>query len=119
MRRIVTGTGRSDLQIAIIATIIVVPNDIGGLVNTVSTMKVRQELGDILNRVSLRHDEFIVERKGRQLAAIVPVDTLLAMRKAASTRILKVMEDNARYGVDSETADKIANEAKHRSRKRG
>ncbi|MFZ2656529.1 MAG: hypothetical protein WAX69_16470 [Victivallales bacterium] len=87
--------------------------------NTISTMKIRQELGDILNRVSLRHDEFIVERKGRQLAAIVPVDTLLAMRKAASSRILKVMEENAGYGIDSELADKIANEAKHRSRKRG
>ena len=87
--------------------------------NTVSTMKIRQELGDILNRVALRHDEFIVERKGRQIAAIVPVDTLLAMRKAAASRILKVMEETAAYGVDSKTADRIANEAKHKSRKRG
>lgn len=87
--------------------------------NTVSTMRIRQELGDILNKVALRHDEFIVERKGKQLAAIVPVDKLLAMRKAASSRILKIMEDNAVYGIDSKTADRLANEAKHKSRKRG
>jgi prevent-host-death family protein len=86
--------------------------------NTISTLKIRQELGDILNRVALRHDEFIVERKGRQLAAIVPVDKLLAMRKAAASRILKVMEENAKYAVDPTQADMIANEAKHKSRKR-
>ena len=63
-----------------IITIVVVIIDIGELMNTVSTMRIRQELGDIVNRVSLKHDEFIVERKGKQLAAIVPVDTLLAMR---------------------------------------
>ncbi len=101
-----------------ITTIIVAINDIGGLVNTVSTMKVRQELGDILNRVFLKRDEFIVERKGKPLAAIVPVDTLVAMRKAAASRILKVIKENAMYGVEAETAEKIANEAKHKSRKR-
>ena len=99
-------------------TIIIAINDIGELMNTVSTMRIRQELGDILNRVSLKHDEFIVERKGKQLAAIVPVDTLLAMRKVAASKILKVMEENAKYGVDAETAEKIANDAKHKSRKR-
>ena len=38
-------------------------------------------------------------------------------RKAAASRILKIMNENSRYGVDSKTADRIANEAKHKSRK--
>ena len=40
-------------------------------------------------------------------------------RKAAALRILKIMNENSRYGVDSKTADRIANEAKHKSRKSG
>ena len=39
----------------------------------VSTMDVRQRIGDMLNRVALRHDEFIIERKGKALAALVLV----------------------------------------------
>ena len=31
----------------------------------VCTMDVRQRIGDMLNRVVLRHDEFIIERKGK------------------------------------------------------
>ncbi|MFA6291533.1 MAG: hypothetical protein WC637_07110 [Victivallales bacterium] len=40
-------------------------------------------------------------------------------RKAAAARILKIMNENSRYGVDSKTAERIANEAKHKSRKSG
>jgi hypothetical protein len=29
----------------------------------ISTMDVRARIGDMLNRVALRHDEFIIERK--------------------------------------------------------
>jgi len=39
----------------------------------VSTVDVRQRIGDLLNRVSLRHDEFIIERKGHALAAFEPI----------------------------------------------
>ena len=39
-------------------------------------------------------------------------------RKAAAARIMKLMRANARFVVDSKTADKIANEAKHKSRRR-
>lgn len=86
--------------------------------NTISTLQIRRELGDILNRVALRQDEFIVERKGKQIAAIVSVDKFKAMRKAAASRISKVMEKTARYNVSSSVAEKIADEAKHKSRKR-
>jgi hypothetical protein len=35
----------------------------------VSIIDVRQRIGDMLNRVALRRDEFIIERKGKALAA--------------------------------------------------
>jgi prevent-host-death family protein len=43
------------------------------MADKVSTLEVRQRIGDMLNRVALRHDEFIIERKGKPLAALVPV----------------------------------------------
>ena len=42
------------------------------MTDRVSTIDVRQRLGDMLNRVALRNDEFIIERKGTPLAALVP-----------------------------------------------
>ena len=49
----------------------------------VSTMDVRARIGDMLNRVALRHDEFVIERKGKPLAALVPVERLEQMRRFA------------------------------------
>src|SRR5215510_14650412 len=49
----------------------------------VSTMDVRARIVDMLNRVALRHDEFTIERKGKPLAALVPVERLEQMRRFA------------------------------------
>jgi prevent-host-death family protein len=57
----------------------------------VSTMDVRARIGDMLNRVALRHDEFVIERKGRPLAALVPVERLEQMRRFARHHALKVL----------------------------
>ncbi len=86
--------------------------------NTVSTMDMRHGLGDILNRVCIKQDEFIIERKGKRLAALVPFEKFQAMRKMAASNILKVMEDSAGYGLSEEAAGKIADDAKHKSRRR-
>ena len=55
-------------------------------------MEVRQRIGDMLNRVALRHDEFIIERKGKPLAALVPVERLEQMRRFARRHALEVLE---------------------------
>src|SRR5439155_3586059 len=62
------------------------------MTDRVSTMDVRQRIGDMLNRVALRHDEFIIERKGKPLAALVPVERLEQMRRFARRHALDVME---------------------------
>ena len=81
----------------------------------ITTMEVREKLGDYLNRVALRHDEFIIERKGKPLAAMVPVEKLEAIERFARKRLLEILE--ARPGGRSEKeADRLANEAKHRTR---
>ena len=62
------------------------------MTDKVSTMEVRQRIGDMLNRVALRHDEFIIKRKGKPLAALVPVERLKQMRRLAQRHALDVME---------------------------
>lgn len=58
----------------------------------VSTMDVRARIGDLLNRVALRHDEFVIERKGKPLAALVPVERLEQMRRFARQHALEFLE---------------------------
>ena len=57
----------------------------------VSTMDVRARIGDMLNRVALRHDEFVIERKGRPMAALVPVERLEQMRRFARHHALEAL----------------------------
>ncbi len=81
-----------------------------------STLDIRQRLGDILNRVALRHDQFIIERKGKPLAAMVPVERLEQMQEAARLHLLDTL--SRRSGkVSQAEADRLADEAKHRTRK--
>lgn len=84
---------------------------------TVTTIEVRQKLGDLLNRVDLRHDQFIIERKGKPLAALVPVEKLEQMDRAARLHILDVLEKQmGASSLSQSEADQLADEAKHRQR---
>jgi prevent-host-death family protein len=85
----------------------------------VSTMDVRARIGDMLNRVALRHDEFIIERKGKPLAALVPVERLEQTRRAARQGLRDFMErQKGRPGnqLTDEKAMAIALEAQREAR---
>ena len=83
----------------------------------ISTMEVRERLGDYLNRVALRHDQFIIERKGKALAAMVPVEKLAELDRAARERLLETLR-SPRRSLRQTEADRLADEAKHRTRRR-
>ena len=84
----------------------------------VSTIDVRQRIGDLLNRVALRHDEFIIERKGKPLAALVPVERLAQMRRFARRQGLDFLERQAKGPLDQAGAMELALEAQRWARKR-
>ena len=77
----------------------------------VSTIDVRQRIGDMLNRVSLRHDEFIIERKGKPLAALVPIERLEQMRRFARTQALDFLERQKGSELTDAQAEDLALEA--------
>lgn len=84
----------------------------------VSTIDVRQRIGDLLNRVALRHDEFVIERKGKPLAALVPIERLEQMRRFARRHALELLERQKQSTVREAQALEIAMEAQRSARKR-
>jgi prevent-host-death family protein len=87
----------------------------GVFMTTVTTLDIRKHLGDILNRVAIRQDEYLIERKGKPLAAMVPVSRLEAMRRAAKAHLLDAL--SGENLMNEEQAMDLANEAKHVTRK--
>ena len=83
----------------------------------VSTIDVRQRIGDLLNRVALRHDEFVIVRKGKPLAALVPIERLEQMRRFARRHALELLEKQKQSTVSEEQALEIALEAQRSARK--
>jgi prevent-host-death family protein len=83
---------------------------------TISTADVRQRIGDLLNRVALRHDEFVIERKGKPLAALVPVERLEQMRQFARRHALGFLEQQERAPLPDDQVAELALEAKRVAR---
>jgi prevent-host-death family protein len=80
-------------------------------------MAMRHKLGDILNRVALRHEQYVIERKGKALAALVPVDRLERMEEAARQHLLDVL-DQCSSDVPVDEADRLALEAQRAVREK-
>ncbi len=90
------------------------------MTHTIAAIKARQNLGDLLNRVSLKHDEFIIERGGRPMAAVIPIETFERLRATARSFLSYALAKNraANLSAGSISADEaLLDEAKHRSRK--
>ena len=83
----------------------------------VSTIDVRQRIGYMLNRVALRHDEFIIERKGRPLAALVPVERLEQLRRFARRHALDFLERQKLGAVTDRQAIELSLEAQRWGRR--
>ena len=76
---------------------------------TLSAMEARHKFGELLNRVNLVHEHFIIERKGQALAALVPISALAELKIKAAREVEKHFESSLSDLSDDE-AMKIANE---------
>jgi prevent-host-death family protein len=98
-----------------VTTIIVEPEG-DKMTSTITTMDIRSNLGDLLNKVSIRHDEYIIERKGKPLAAMIPVEKLKAIERAARLQITEIL-DRSDAKISDDDLMALATEAKKESRK--
>lgn len=48
---------------------------------TISALKVRQNLSQVMNEVSIKGHDYVVERAGKPLVAIIPVEKYLRFQK--------------------------------------
>jgi prevent-host-death family protein len=87
------------------------------MASKISTMEVREKLGEYLDRVALRHDQFVIDRKGKPLAALVPVEKLAELERAVRSHLLESLRLRRRPLTQAD-ADRIADEAKHSTRRR-
>ena len=84
----------------------------------ISAMKARQNLGQLLNEVSIRGDAFIIERAGKPLAALVDMERFQQLQEdqdSALQALQKIWEkmagaDNQEIQEAIEAAEKIAKE---------
>ena len=86
---------------------------------TVSAMKARQNLGQIMNEVSLRGDDFIIERAGKPVAVLVSMEKYQIMeknRQEAREAVNQIREKMS--GEDPEKVERLIEEAVLASRKK-
>lgn len=89
------------------------------VIQRVSTLEIRKRLGELLDRVALRNDQFVIERRGKALAALVPAGELAKLDLLARRYVLDVLVRQRGGRLTQAEADRLADGAKHRTRKRG
>jgi hypothetical protein len=73
-------------------------------------------MDEILDCVNRSGDEFIIERKNKPIAALIPFFKLEALNKMVKGYVLEAMSNQASK-VSQKEIDDLANKAKHNSRK--
>jgi len=82
------------------------------MLKKISAMKARQNLGQIMNEVSLKGDDYIIERAGKPLVAVVSMEKFQTLQRdrdeamSALEQIWEKMKDES-----PKTVTKTINEA--------
>jgi len=89
------------------------------MVRKVAAMKVRDGLGRLLDEVHYRGDEVVIERAGRAMAVLVPMERYEQYRKGRQERfqVLDRIKTKARR-VPAKQLDGVIDEAVRASRTR-
>jgi prevent-host-death family protein len=77
----------------------------------VSMATLRQRIGDMVDRVALKQDEFVIERKGKPLAALVSIQRLEQMRRYARQQALEFLGRSRSRTLSDRQAMEVAIEA--------
>ena len=84
----------------------------------VTALKARQIFGTIMNAVSFRNDQYIVERKGIPMVAIIPIKKFKQMDKARQRFFSNMSKIRDSFtGEDPNKLDDILEEATQAAKK--
>ena len=60
---------------------------------TIAAYEARRKFGQLIEEAYYRHDSFVVERSGRPMAVIVPVDAYERWKRLAKERVFVLLEE--------------------------
>lgn len=82
------------------------------MLRRISAVKVRQNLGEVMNEVALRRDDYIIERAGKPLVAIIPMEKYRKLQKDLEDFYsdVKAFQERAN-GVASKVVEEAIDEA--------
>ena len=88
------------------------------MLKKISAMKARQNLGQLLNEVSIRGDSYIIERAGKPLAALVDMKRFQQLQEDQDAA-LKVLQKfwGKMAGADNQEIGNAIEEALRKARK--
>jgi prevent-host-death family protein len=87
------------------------------MTENVSTAHIRQRIGELLDRVALRRDEFIIERKGKPMAALVSVERLEQLTRVARHELRDLLERQQASSLTDSDAAALAVKAQNWARR--
>jgi prevent-host-death family protein len=85
----------------------------------ISALKARQNLGQVMNEVALRGDEYIIERAGKPMVAMIPMERFVSLQKDLDDFFegLNLMRRDIKK-EDSELIDQVIDEAVRSAKKK-
>ncbi len=85
---------------------------------TISALKARQNLGQVMNEVALKGDDYIIERAGKPLVAVIPIEKYQSLQQEWDEffESVRAMSANIKE-EDDEIVDKLVDEAVRAYRK--
>ena len=77
----------------------------------ISTMDLRAHLGELLDRVRLRSAAYVIERKGKEVAALVPAERMRRVEEFARRRARELMALQDEAELDAGETEKAIERA--------
>lgn len=88
------------------------------MLKKISAMKARQNLGQIMNEVAIRGDDYIIERAGKPLVAIIDMDKYQRLQEDREEALQALRSIWSKMeGADAGEVEEIIEEAIQATRK--
>ena len=85
-------------------------------------MQVRQKLGEILAKVELRGEEFLIEKGGKPQAVLIPYKKIRTIRERGAREVGEMFAEasrsNPNAGLTDEEVERFVDSAIHESRRK-
>ena len=78
---------------------------------TIAAFAARRQFGQILKKVEVKGDRFVVERHGEPVAAVIPIDVYNQWKSAREAFFQKIRKASSQSNLSPEDAKKLAGKA--------